>query len=92
MKRKEAKETIAKVGGMTFHVGGTMTLFNNKSGKEVEADMPQLLSIVRGVLVWCSDLLDDGGKEDLSTTEQLHRLLTIVGKSIALDLSGDGDE
>lgn len=92
MKRKDAQMTINKVGAMTFHIDGSMTLLNKEDGTGIEVDMPSLLSIIRGVLVWCDNLLDDDTKNDLATSEQLGKLLVAVGKSIALDISSDEDE
>ena len=54
--------------------------------------MPSLMSIIRGVLVWCDDLLDDDTKNDLAPSEQLRKLLTSVGESIALDIESDETE
>ena len=92
MKRKDAQMTINKVGAMTFHIDSSMTLLNKEDGTSIEVDMPSLLSIIRGVLVWCDDLLDDDTKNDLAPSEQLGKLLVAVGKSIALDISSDEDE
>lgn len=92
MKRKDVQMTINKVGAMTFHIDGSMTLLNKEDGTGIEVDMPSLLSIIRGVLVWCDDLLDDDTKNDLAPSEQLGKLLVAVGKSIALDISSDEDE
>ena len=92
MKRKDAQMTINKVGAMTFHIDGSMTLLNKEDGTGIEVDMPSLLSIIRGVLVWCGDLLDDDTKNDLAPSEQLGKLLVAVGKSIALDISSDEEE
>lgn len=92
MKRKDAQMTINKVGAMTFHIDGSMTLLNKEDGTGIEVDMPSLLPIIRGVLVWCDDLLDDDTKNDLAPSKQLGKLLVAVGKSIALDISSDEDE
>ena len=92
MKRKDAQMAINKVGAMTLLIDGSMTILNKEDGRSVDVDMPQALSIIRGVLAWCDDLLDDDTKNDLAPSEQLRKLLVTVGKSIAYDLSNDEDE
>lgn len=92
MKRKDAQMTINKIGAMTFLVDGSMTLLHKEDGTGIEVDMPSLLSIIRGVLAWCDDLLDDDTKNDLAPSEQLRKLLVAVGKSIALDIASDEEE
>ena len=92
MKRKDAQMTINKVGSMTFCVEGYMNLIHMEDGTGIEVDMPTLMSIIRGVLVWCNDLLDDDTKNDLAPSEQLRKLLVTVGKSIAFDIESDEEE
>ena len=92
MKHRDAQMTIKQVGTMTFLVEGSMTLLHKGDGTGIEVDMPSLMSIIRGVLVWCDDLLDDDTKNDLAPSEQLRKLLTRVGKSIALDIESDETE
>ena len=92
MKRKEAQMVINKVGAMTFLVDGSMTLLHKEEGMSTEVDMTSLLPIIRGVLAWCADLLDDDTKNDFATSEQLRNLLVAVGKSIAFDITSDEEE
>ena len=92
MKRKDAQMVINKVGAMTCRIEGTMHLLNKEDGTGIEVGMPSLLSIIRGVLAWCDDLLDDDTKNNLATSEQLGKLLAVVGKSIALDIAADDEE
>ena len=53
--------------------------------------MPSLLSIIRGVLAWCDDLLTMTLRT-ISPPEQLGKLLAVVGKSIAFDIAADEEE
>lgn len=92
MKRKDAQMVINKVGAMTCRIEGTMHLLNKEDGTGIEVDMPSLLSIIRGVLSWCNYLLDDDTKNNLAASEQLRKLLAVVGKSIALDIAADDEE
>ncbi len=92
MKRKQVTETIANVGDASFALKGNITLFNPKTGENVEIDMPSTLAVIRGVLVWVDSLLEDGKECEPSATANLRDLLVAVGKSIAYDLSDDEEE
>ena len=92
MKRKQVTETIANVGAASFTTEGSMTLLNPKTGKNVEIDMPSVLTIIRGTLAWVDHLLEDGTECEPSATANFRDLLTRVGSSIAYDLSDDEDE
>lgn len=92
MKRKQVIETIDNVGAASFAIKGSMTLLNPKDGKNVEIDMPSVLTIIRGTLAWVDHLLEDGTECEPSATANFRDLLTRVGSSIAYDLSDDEDE
>ena len=89
MKRKEVTDTIAQVGVETFLVDGSLTLINPKTGEEIAVDMPSTLAIVRGTLVWVDSFLKGGATRELSPTKNLQKLLTLVGYSLAHEISGD---
>lgn len=92
MKRKEITDTIVKVGAATFALNGSMTLLNQKTGEAFDIDMPSTLAIIRGTLAWVDNLFDEDAKPEPSAVENLQKLLTCVGSSIAYDISGDEDE
>ena len=89
MKRKEITKTINDVAGISLVLEGSMTLMHKKSGMNVEVDMPAVFSVVRGTLAWVAGLLEDGAQAEPSAKENMQRLLTLVGESIAYDLSDD---
>lgn len=89
MKRKEIKDTIATVGEASFALKGSMTLLNQKTGEGIDVDMPSTLAIIRGTLAWVDTLLDDGAQRASSATDDMQKLLTFVGSSIAFSLSDE---
>ena len=91
MKRKEIKDTIATVGAASFTLKGSMTLLDKKTGEDIDVDMPSTLAIIRGTLAWVDTLLDDGAQRASSATDDMQKLLTFVGSSIAFSLSDDDD-
>ena len=92
MKRKEITETIAKVGAGTFALNGSMSLFNPNTGDAFEVDMNATLPIIRGTLAWVDTLLEDGAQQEQSTVKNMQKLLTMVGASIAHEISSDEEE
>lgn len=92
MKRKEITETIAKVGAGTFALNGSMSLLNPKTGEGFEVDMNSTLAIVRGTLAWVDTLLEEDAKQEPSTVKNMHKLLSMVGASIAYEISSDEEE
>lgn len=91
MKRKEIKDTIATVGTASVTLKGSMTLLNQKTGEDIDVDMLSTLAIIRGTLAWVDTLLDDGAQRASSATDDMQKLLTFVGSSIAFSLSDDED-
>lgn len=92
MKRKEITETIAKVGAGTFVLNGSMSLINHKTGEGFDVDMNSTLAIVRGTLAWVDTLLEDGVQQEPSAIKNMHKLLSMVGASIAYEISSDEEE
>ena len=90
MKRKEAIETIDRVAMHTYGLRGEMTVMNDKTGDEIDVDLDSTLAVARGVLAWCSALLDDD-REPASIGKEIRVLLVSVGKSIAL-AADDADD
>ena len=89
MKRKEIKDTIATVGIASFKLEGSITVLNQKTGEDIDVDMPSTLAIIRGTLAWFDTLLDDGAQRASSTYDDMQKLLTYVGSSIAFSLSDE---
>ena len=89
MKRKEVSDTIAQIGVESFLIDGSLTLINPKTGEKIAVDMPSTLAIIRGTLVWVASLLEDSATRELSPTKNLQKLLTLVGYSLAHEISGD---
>lgn len=89
MKRKEITDTIAQVGTGTLLMEGSMALLNPKTGEAIDVDMPSTLAIVRGTLVWVDSLLEDGATREPSAAKNVQKLLTLVGCSLAYEISGD---
>lgn len=83
MKRKEIKATIAETGVAAMFADTSMTVFDDKSGKELEVDMDLTLATVRGTLIWVSRLFDEDAQREKSIDKNLRRLLELVGASIA---------
>lgn len=92
MKRREIEDTITQVGIATSLINGSMSLLNPKTGENIEVDMNSTLAIVRGTIAWVDTLFMDGAEQEPSMFKNMHNLLSMVGASIAREISSDEEE
>lgn len=92
MKRKEARRAIAEAVSDTCRVDGSIVVVNERSGERAAIDMPTALSIIRGTLIWCDDLLDDEVEPPKGRDESFEKLMRYVAKGIRIGNPLSGEE
>ena len=89
MKKKDAQAMLDAVAVLTYRTDGTMVVRNDQTKDVVDVDFKQALTIARGVMAWCENMLELD--LDLSAQEHLKNMLIAIATSIEFDLHRTGN-
>lgn len=92
MKRKEIIEAIDEIATATYKTHGTMEIFNDSTGECVDVDLPSVLAVTRGVLVWVLEVLEGRIEPEGAGFENLRFVLSAVGASIVQTIKSEDED